>query len=241
MALPVNNMPVFNLTIPSSGKKVKFRPFLVKDEKALMIAQQSEDIMVMVDTLKSVIKSCVVDDIDVDALATFDIEYMFIQIRGKSIGETVELLFPCDEDHGEEQNEKARVKIKIDISTLEVEKSPEHTNKIDLFNNVGIVLRYPTIDSAKKLESIQADNLDGVFDIIADSIEYIFQGEDLFYAKEQKREELLQFLNNLTTEQFMKVQKFFETMPKIKTEVDYNCPVCGKAHHKVLEGLQSFF
>lgn len=240
MSLPMNTMPTFNLTIPSTGKKVKFRPFLVKDEKALMIAQQSEDVLVMVDTLKSVIKSCVVDNIDVDSLATFDIEYMFIQIRGKSVGETVELLFPCDEDHGE-QNEKARSKIRIDISTIEVEKTPGHTNKIELFGDVGMVMKYPTIDSAKKLEHTSMDNMDAVFEVIADSVDYIFQGEELYYAKETKREELLQFLNNLTSEQFLKVQSFFENMPRIRTEVAYNCPVCGKHHVKELEGLQSFF
>lgn len=240
MALPMNTMPVFNLTIPSTGKTVRFRPFLVKDEKALMIAQQSEDVLVMVDTLKSVIKSCVTEDIDVNALATFDIEYMFIQIRGKSVGETVELLFPCDDDHGE-QNEKARSKVKIDISSIQVEKSKDHSNKIELFADVGMVMKYPTIDTAKRLEKSSLDNMDAVFEIIADSVDFIYQGEEIYYAKETKREELLQFLNNLTTEQFTKVQTFFENMPKIKTEVEYTCPVCGKHHVKVLEGLQSFF
>lgn len=240
MALPMNTMPTFNLTVPSTGKVVRYRPFLVKDEKALMIAQQSEDVLVMVDTLKSVIKSCVLGDLDVDSLATFDIEYMFIQIRGKSVGETVELLFGCDNDHGE-QNEKARTKIKLDISTLEVKKVPEHTNKIKLFSDVGICMKYPTIDAAKKLESVDTENLDGIFEVVADSIDYIFQGDEIFYAKEQKREELIQFLNNLTTEQFVKVQEFFETMPKLSTVVEYKCPLCGKEHRKVLEGLQSFF
>lgn len=240
MALPINNTPVFNLTIPSTGKKVKFRPFLVKDEKALMIAQQSEDVLVMVDTLKSVIKSCVVDNIDVNSLATFDIEYIFIQIRSKSVGETVELLFPCDDDHGE-QNEKAITKIKIDISSIKVEKAPGHTNRIDLFNDVGMVMKYPTVDTAKRLEKSNLENTDTIFEIIADSIDYIFQGEELYYSKETKREELMEFLNNLTSEQFTKVQTFFENMPRLKTEVEYNCPICGKHHHKVLEGLQSFF
>lgn len=240
MALPMNTMPTFNLTVPSTGKVVRYRPFLVKDEKALMIAQQSEDVLVMVDTLKSVIKSCVVGDLDIDSLATFDIEYMFIQIRGKSVGETVELMFGCDNDHGE-QNEKARTKIKLDIASLEVKKVPEHTNKIKLFSDVGICMKYPTIDAAKKLEHVDTENLDGIFEVVADSIDYIFQGDEIFYAKEQKREELIQFLNNLTTEQFVKVQEFFETMPKLSTVVEYKCPLCGKEHRKVLEGLQSFF
>lgn len=240
MALPMNNMPTFYLTIPSSGKKVKYRPFLVKDEKALMIAQQSEDLVVMVETLKGVIKSCVLEDLDVETLATFDIEYMFTQIRGKSVGETVELLFSCDNDHGE-QNDKARSKVTLNLSDIEVKKSPEHTNKIELFGDVGVIMKYPTISATKKLEAGGADNIDNVFEVVAESIDYIYQGEDVYYAKEQKKEELLQFLNNLTTEQFIKIQKFFETMPKLSTSVEYKCPICGKEHKKTLEGLQSFF
>ena len=128
MALPMNSMPTFNLTVPTTGKQVRFRPFVVKDEKALLIAQQSEDIKVMTDTLRSVIKSCLLDEIDVDTLATFDLEYMFLQIRGKSIGETVELLFSCDNDHGE-QNDKARSKVTINLSDIQVTKKPNHSNK----------------------------------------------------------------------------------------------------------------
>jgi hypothetical protein len=196
--------------------------------------------MVMVDTLKNVIVSCVIDKIDPDALATFDLEYMFTQIRAKSVGETIDLLFPCDEDHGE-QNEKARVKIIIDLSSLKVEAEAGHSTKIDLFGDVGVVMRYPTIDAMKKLESVDGDDIDGIFEVIADSIDYIYQGEELFYGKEQPRGELIQFLNHLSSEQFIKVQNFFTTMPKIKKEVEYNCPICGKHHKKTLEGLQSFF
>jgi hypothetical protein len=240
MALPMNTMPTFTLTVPSTGKNVKYRPFLVKDEKALMIAQQSEDIMVMVDTLKAVIKSCTLDDINVDSLATFDIEYMFTQIRSKSVGETIELLFSCDVDHGE-LNEKSKTKIVIDLAGLSVSKVEGHTNRIELFGDVGVVMKYPTINTSKQLEGDKSDDLENIFSIVAESIDYIYQGEEVYYAKEQKKEELLQFLNNLTTEQFLKVQKFFETMPKLSTVVEYTCPTCGKEHKKTLEGLQSFF
>lgn len=115
MALPLQSTPTYNLTIPSMNKNVRFRPFLIKEEKSLLIAQQSEDLMIMIDTLKSVIKECTLDKIDVEKLATFDIEYIFTQIRAKSVGETVDLIVQCDTDHGE-QNEKARVKLSIDLS-----------------------------------------------------------------------------------------------------------------------------
>jgi hypothetical protein len=240
MALPMMNTPTYNMVVPSSGVSVKYRPFLVKEEKALLIAQQSEDLMVMVDTLKSVIKTCVLDSIDVNKLATFDLEYMFTQIRAKSVGEIIELIFPCDDDHGED-NEKARVKVSIDLTTLQVEKDSNHTNKIDLFGDVGVMMKYPTIDVMKKLESLDEDNIDKIFDVVALSIDYIYQGEEIFYTKEQKHEEVLQFLNNLTSEQFIKIQNFFATMPRIKKEIDYTCPVCQKQHKKMLEGMQSFF
>jgi hypothetical protein len=240
MALPMMNTPTYNMVVPSSGVSVKFRPFLVKEEKALLIAQQSEDLMIMVDTLKSVVKTCVMDNIDANKLATFDLEYMFTQIRAKSVGEIIELIFPCDNDHGED-NERARVKVSIDLTTLQVEKDPSHVAKIDLFGDVGVVMKYPTIDIMKKLESLDEDNLDKIFDVVALSVDYIYQGEEIFYAKEQKHEEVLQFLNNLTSDQFLKIQSFFATMPRIKKEIEYTCPVCQKQHKKMLEGMQSFF
>jgi hypothetical protein len=238
MALPMMNTPTYNMVVPSSGVSVKFRPFLVKEEKALLIAQQSEDLMVMVDTLKGVIKTCVLDSIDTNRLATFDLEYMFTQIRAKSVGETIELIFPCDEDHGED-NEKARVKVSIDLTTLQVEKDNSHTNKIDLFGDVGVVMKYPTIDVMRKLDD--NDSIENIFDVVAMSIDYIYQGDEIFYTKEQKHEEVLQFLNNLTSEQFVKIQNFFDTMPRIKKQIEYTCPVCQKQHRKMLEGMQSFF
>jgi hypothetical protein len=238
MALPMNTQPTFNMVIPSTGKSVKFRPFVVKEEKALLIAQQSEDPTVMVDTLKTVFTSVIQDKIDVDKLATFDIEYMFLQIRGKSVGETIDLLFNCDEDHGE-QNEKARSKVTINIQDIKVIKPEEHTNNIPLFNNVGIIMKYPTLDATDLLQ--EASGIEEVFNLVADLIDCIYDGDDVYYAHETKKEELLQFLNNLTTEQFAKIQKFFETMPKISTKVEYKCPICGREHHKVLEGLQNFF
>jgi hypothetical protein len=240
MALPMMSAPTYTMVVPSSGVSVKFRPFLVKEEKALLIAQQSEDIGVMIQTLKGIINTCVLDKLDVDKLATFDLEYMFTQIRAKSVGEIIELIFPCDIDHGED-NEKARVKVSIDLTTLVVEKDPNHNNKINLFGDVGVVMKYPTMDVMKRLENLDTDDLDKVFSVVADSIDYIYQGEEIFYGKEQKHEELLQFLNNLTSEQFVKVQQFFATMPRIKKEIEYTCPVCQKHHRKMLEGMQSFF
>lgn len=240
MALPMMTTPTYTMVVPSTEATVKYRPFLVKEEKALLIAQQSEDSVVMINTLKDVIKGCVQDKIDIDKLAIFDLEYMFMQIRGKSVGETIDLVFPCDLDHGE-QNEKARSTVTIDINDIKVEKSEEHSNKIELYDNVGVVMKYPTINVLKKLEGLDENDLDKVFDIMAYSIEYIYDADQIYYAKEQNHSELLQFINNLNSAQFVKLQRFFETMPKLRKEIEYDCPVCGRHHVKLLEGIQSFF
>lgn len=236
MALPISATPTYNLTVPSTGKNVKYRPFLVKEEKALLIAQQSEDPVVMIDTIKSVIAACIAE-IDVQTLATFDIEYIFAQIRAKSVGEIIDLIFYCDTC----TDDKAKVQLSFDLTKLEVEKGEGHTNKIELFDDVGIVMKYPSIETLTELQGIDSSSVESIFSIIIDCIDYIYNSEEVYYAKEHSREELEQFLENMTSEQFGKVQKFFETMPKIRQEVDYNCPVCGKAHHTVLEGIQSFF
>lgn len=240
MALPIMATPTYRLTIPSTGEQVKYRPFLVKEEKALLIAQQSEDIGVMVDSLKQVIKGCVLDKVDVNNLATFDIEYIFTQIRAKSVGEIVELLFPCDEDHGED-NDKAKLKISIDLTNLVVEFPKDHTKKIDLFGDVGVVMKYPSFEMMSKMENLNVDDVDSIFDIIVGCIDYIYQGDEIYYAKEQTKQELLEFLYNLTNEQFASLQRFFTQMPKISKTVEYNCPICSKHHSVTLEGMQSFF
>lgn len=236
MALPMQSAPTYTLEIPSTKKKVKYRPFLVKDEKALLIAQQSEDVAVMLDTVKSVIQSCVVDKIDVDALASFDIEYIFTQLRSVSVGEFVELLFQCDDC----TDEKARALVAVDLRNLKVTFPEGHTNKVALFDDVGIALKYPTINTMKKLED-ESNDIDAIFDIVVDCIDYIYTTEEVFAAKEQSKDEMIQFLNNLTSEQFEKIQQFFRTMPTLRQDITYTCPVCGKVHNKYMEGLSSFF
>ena len=237
MALPISSTPVYTLTIPSTGKQIKYRPFLVKEEKALLIAQQSEDPVVMVDTLKKIIAQCIQDEVDVDRFATFDIEYIFSQIRAKSVGEVVELIFRCDTC----EDDNAKVTVAFDLTELKVEKSPEHTNNITLFGDVGIVMKYPSIEVVNKLQSAKGDNVDQIFDVVIECIDSIYNSSEMFHVKEQPKEDIVEFLENLTSEQFAKIQQFFETMPKIRQEVEYNCPVCGKHHKKYLEGISSFF
>lgn len=237
MALPKNSTPIYNMIIPSTNKSVKFRPFLVKEEKSLLLAQQSDDPIVMVNTLQSIIGSCILDKIDVSSLAIFDLEYIFTQLRAKSVGEEVELIFKC----GHCDDEKAKTKITFDLTKIEVFKDPEHTNKIVLFDSVGVVLKYPNIELIKKLDSLSKGNYDDIFSIIIACIDYIFDDQEIYYAKETPKEELETFLNELNSAQFAKMQQFFETMPKIKQDIDFICPVCEAKNHTTLSGLADFF
>jgi hypothetical protein len=138
-------------------------------------------------------------------------------------------------------DEKAVAKVSIDLTKLQVDKNPEHKAKIHLYQDVGIAMKYPTLDILKKMENVNTNDLDEVFNIVVDCIDYIYNEEEVFHAKEQTKQELLDFLNNLSSDQFAEVQKFFETMPRLKHDINYNCPVCNKEHNKVLEGLNSFF
>lgn len=237
MALPIISAPTYVVNIPSTKETIKYRPFLVKEEKALLIAQQSEDPVTMINTLKGVIKSCTMDCVDVDKLAIFDIEYLFAQIRAKSVGEIVNLIFRCDTC----EDEKARVKRDIDLTTLAVHFPEGHEKNVVLYGDVGVMMKYPSIDIVKEFENLQESDVETIFKIICKCVDFIYDGEEIYYTKDQKMSDIEQFINNLTQEQFKKLQQFFETMPKLKHHVEYDCPVCGKHHDVSLEGLDGFF
>lgn len=239
MSLPLNSTPIYTLKVPSTKKTLKYRPFLVKDEKALLIAQQSEDQSVMLDTIKSVIASCAKSDINVDTLASFDVEFIFTQLRAVSVGEVVELIFKCDDCS--ENNEKARATVFVNLNDMKVEIPEGHSLKIPLFDDVGVMMKYPTINTLKKIGSSISDDFDQQFELIIDCIDYIYNSDEVFTAAEQTPEELKEFLDNLTSTQLDNMKRFFRTMPTLRYNFKYKCPECGKDHNKYLEGLSSFF
>jgi len=243
MALPKHASALHPLTIPSTGQEVKFRPFVVKDEKALMLAMQSENETTMVNTLRELITNCVQEEIEVKRLATFDLEYCFAQMRGKSVGEIVEIIGKCDnEEAGCVDNPKAQVKLSVDITQIPVTFPEGHNKRIDLWGDVGVVMKYPTLETIIKYQGLNQDSdPDKVFDIIMDSMEVIYEGDELHYIHEQSVEEVNDFINNLTSDQFAKVRDFFENMPKMTHTIEYTCPNCGRVHKRTLEGLQNFF
>ena len=237
MPLPIASTPKYKLTIPSTSKMVTYRPFLVKEEKALLIAQQSEDPDTMISTLKSVIESCIQDEIKVNDLAMFDIEYIFTQLRSKSVGESVNIILKCDDC----ESDKATVSYEIDLTKLKVNIPEGHNKTIPLFNDVGVVMKYPSLELLKKIENLDGKNAEAVFNIISMCIDSIYDSDQMYAAKDHRPEEIKQFIDNLTQDQFLKLQKFFETMPKLEETIRYKCPVCTKEHVKVIRGLDSFF
>ena len=237
MALPVMSVPTYELTVPSTKQKIKYRPFLVKEEKTLMIAQQSEDETVMLNTLKSIISGCTFDKLSVDTLAIFDIEYIFTQLRAKSVGEISELIFMCKQCN----DPKARMHVDIDLTSLKVEFNEKHMVTIPLFNDVGIKMKYPSLTLLDKMKEFDNNEVSAIFDVITECIDSIYDEDTVYPAAEQTKEELEVFINNLTQEQFLKIQQFFETMPKLEKTIEFSCPVCKHEHSHTIRGLSGFF
>lgn len=236
MALPMYKHPTYTLTLPATGKEVKYRPFLVKDEKNLLLAQQSELEMNMIDTLKNVIKDCILSkDIDVEDLPIFDLEYIFTQLRTKSVGENVELLFTCSDIECKEQT---KISFKIDPK-LEIPEG--HSCKIDLFDDVGVMMRYANVEMLKEISNLDLSNPDQIVKLIAKSIEYIYDAESVYPSKEQTEQDMIKFVEGLPRSPTEKIRKFFETTPKLQQVVDYDCPACGKHNEYTVEGIESFF
>ena len=237
MALPIAATPTYELTVPSTKEVVKYRPFLVKEEKALLIAQQSENPQTMFDTLKNIIEACTFKKLDVNKLATFDIEYIFIQLRAKSVGEISDLTFTCLECN----DPKAKMKVSIELDKLEVRFDPEHSLDVPLYGDVGVKMKYPGIQTINKMKNFRPDDIQAIFDLIVACVDCIYDADNVYSANDTSKEDLIEFINNLTQEQFAKIQKFFETMPKLEKSIEIKCPVCGFDHKQTLSGIEGFF
>jgi hypothetical protein len=238
--LPMNPLPVYSLIVPSTQKELKFKPFTVKDEKCLLIAQDSEDVGVMLDTVKDVIQRCVIE-VDINKLTSFDIEFIFLQIRAKSVGEYVSLIFNCDVDHGDKV-EESQSRVVVNLEDVTVKYTEGHTDKISLWGDVGVKMKYPdikTLDILRKNKNVLTD--EETYTILSEYIDFIWSGDNLFYIKDIPKEELISFIDGLQSAQLKKILQFFYTIPRLYVEVKYTCPLCGLEHNKYIEGLSSFF
>jgi hypothetical protein len=238
MPLPKIATPTYELELPSTGESIQYRPFLVKEEKVLVIALESEDTKQITTAIKTVIKNCIkTKGIKVDSLPTFDIEYLFLNIRGKSVGEEIEVNIICPDD-GETQ-----VPVMINIDDIHVQKDDAHTNKIQLDDEILMVMKYPSLDQFIKnnFDFESKNQMDQSFDLIASCIESICTEEDVWATADCSKKEVSEFLESMNSSQFKGVEKFFDTMPKLAHTIKVKNPVTKKESEVVLEGLASFF
>jgi hypothetical protein len=235
MALPKINTPTYELVIPSTGEEIRYRPFLVKEEKILLMAMESGDNKEIIRAIQDIVKECTYDKLKLSTMPMFDIEYLFLNIRAKSVGEITTLRLKCPDD------EKTTVKVDVNLTEIEVQTDKNHTNKIELTDEMGIMMKYPTIDSfAGDMSEINASNM---LDVISSCIDSIYDkgGEEVFEAKDQTTKELIEFIEQLNSKQFKNIQGFFDTMPKLKHTIKVKNPKTKKESEVVLQGLNDFF
>ena len=239
MPLPKISTPTYELVLPSTGKKIKYRPFLVREEKILILALESEDEKQIANAIKNTLKECIqTRGVKVENLPTFDIEYLFLNIRGKSVGESVDLIVTCPDD-GE-----TTVPVKVYIDEIEVVKDKEHTPDIDLDGSLTLRMKYPSLDqfvSANFNFDDAEEDLDKTFEIIGSCIDVIFNEEDAWSTSDVTKKELLSWMDGLNSSQFKEIEKFFTTMPKLSHTIKVTNPNTKVENEVVLEGLQSFF
>ena len=236
MPLPKISTPTYELTIPSSERKIKYRPFLVKEEKILIIAMESQDDKQIAQAVKDVLGSCILTKgISVDKLSTFDIEYLFLNIRGKSVGETVEVLVTCPDDN------KTKVPVVVNLDEIQVIRSENHSADISLDGNLSMRMKYPSMGEFVKSNFNVEMKVDDTFDMVCSCIEQVYSEEESWAAADCTKKELLEFLEQLDSSQFKKIETFFETMPKLSHTFKVVNPNTKVESDITLEGLNAFF
>ena len=238
MPLPKIATPTYELELPSTGQTVQYRPFLVKEEKVLVIALESEDPKQITTAIKTVIKNCILTKgIKVEALPTFDIEYLFLNIRGKSVGEEIEVNVICPDD------ETTPAKVEINLDDIKVQKDDKHTNKIKLDDSIMMEMKYPSLDEFIKnnFDLNDTSNMDQSFDLIASCIDKIYTEEEVWVAADCTKKEINDFLESMNSSQFKEIEAFFSTMPKLSHTINVINPKTKVESEVVLEGLASFF
>jgi len=236
MALPQVVLPTYELEIPSSGKTIKYRPFVVKEEKLLLLAMESQDDKQIEDAIKTLLKGCIQSRVKIEDLAIFDLEYIFLQIRAASVGEIIEMTITCQDD-GETQ-----VKYNLNLTDVRVQKPEGHSNKVMLSEEMGIIMKYPAFADFVRSSIIgAAPSADGIIEIIASCIDQIFDKEDVYDSSTTSNKEFVEFLEGLTNNQFEEIQKFFETAPKLEHTIKVKNPNTGVENEIVISGLSNFF
>ena len=238
MPLPKIATPSYELELPSTGETIHYRPFLVKEEKVLVIALESEDTKQITTAIKTVIKNCILTkNTKVETLPTFDIEYLFLNIRAKSVGEEIEVNVICPDD------EETTVTVKIDLDAIKVQKNENHTNKIKIDDSIMMEMKYPSLDQFIKnnFDFKKTNAMEQSFDLIASCIDKIYTEEEVWSAGDVTKKELMEFLEQMNSTQFKEIETFFETMPKLSHKINVTNPKTEVESEVILEGLSSFF
>ena len=237
MPLPKIATPTYELVLPSTGKKIKYRPFLVKEEKVLVLALESEDVTQITNAIKAILKDCISTRIKIDNLPTFDIEYLFLNIRAKSVGEALDLVVTCPDD-GE-----TTVPVKVFIDEIEVLQDEDHSTDISLDGNLTLRMKYPSLDEFIKnnFDFNEENQMDQSFQLIASCIDKIYSDEEVWATADCTKKEVNEFLESMNSSQFKLIEKFFETMPKLQHTIEVTNPKTKVKSEVVLEGLASFF
>ena len=236
MALPKLTTPTYELEIPSTDAKIKYRPFLVKEEKILMMAMESKASADITQAVKDIVLECTFNQVDISNMPMFDVEYIFLQIRSKSVGEVSKLKLLCQDDG------KTYANVEINLNDVKVQVGKDHTNKIELDKGMGVIMTYPTLDSFKE-SGIRDINSSNMLEVISSCILQIYEeeGKKTYDPKDQTKKELTDFIEQMNTKQFKSIQKFFETMPKLKHEITITNPKTKKESKVTLTGLNDFF
>ena len=241
MSLPKLNVPVYEAILPSTESVIKYRPFLVKEEKILMTAMEAGDNAAMQTAVRQIIKNCVQEKIDIESLPTFDIEYLFLRLRAKSVGEEVTIgLQPwgCPQNDGKLC--KFTTEVSVNLEEVKVEKTENHTNKIMLTDSIGIMMSYPSLEVLNQFKETATESEIGM-KLMKDAISMIFTEEETHERDSFTEEELDDFIDSLTSDQFVKLREFFDTMPSLKHTAKYTCKTCGEEKETTIQGLESFF
>jgi len=247
MNLPKIDLPIYEFELPSTGKKLKFRPFLVKEQKILLMALEEQKTesndKTIVDAVKQIIRNCIVEkDFDINQMSSFDIEYFFIHLRARSISEKVNMSFRCKNTvEDKECNNLMQFEHDILTSTI-IEKKPNHNKTIFFTKDVGVVMKYPSFNAVETLVSKnKKTSIETALDMIINSIDYFFDKDNIYHVKEMEKKDVLEYIENIPKSSFDKMDNFFNTMPNIKSNIEHTCSKCGFQHVIPLEGLTSFF
>lgn len=239
MGLPKLDVPIYELELPSTGETLSYRPFLVKEEKILLMAMEGEDEKEIVTAIKQIINNCIISEkVKTSELPLFDIEYILLNLRARSMGDTITTSYARQ---GCTEKNCKPIEFEIDVNSIQIQKDPEHNKKIELTDTIGLIMKYPDIQIMAKLDSLDSIKTDEAFSMIIKCIDKIYDEENVYSKSDYTPKQIKDFVDNLTQDQFKKIEQFFNTIPKMYKDIEFDCEKCGYKENIRLEGLASFF